>query len=274
MIKEVESLFSLKDKVVVVTGATGVLGEAFINGLCSAEASIVVIGRNEDIAKQRVEEVIQAGCKAIYIIADVLNEQDLIEANTKILKEFGRIDALVNAAGGNVAEAVVQPGNDVFDLNVSALKQAFDLNLFGTIMPTQIFGREIAKNGGSIVNISSISATQALTRVLGYSLAKAAIDSYTKWMAVELANRYEDKIRMNAIVPGFFITHQNRALLTNEDGSLTTRGQAIISKTPFKRFGNPDELIGAMVYLLSDASKFVNGENIKVDGGFSAFSGV
>ena len=129
MIKEVESLFSLKDKVVVVTGATGVLGEAFINGLCSAEASIVVIGRNEDIAKQRVEEVINAGCKAIYIIADVLNEQDLIEANSKILKEFGRIDALVNAAGGNVAEAVVQPGNDVFDLNVSALKQAFDLNL-------------------------------------------------------------------------------------------------------------------------------------------------
>ncbi|WP_316805435.1 SDR family oxidoreductase [Pedobacter nototheniae] len=274
MIKEVESLFSLKDKVVVVTGATGVLGEAFINGLCAAEASIVIIGRNEDIAKQRVKEVTKAGCKAIYIIADVLNEQDLIDANAKILKEFGRIDALVNAAGGNVAEAVVQPGNDVFDLNVSALKQAFDLNLFGTIMPTQIFGREIAKNGGSIVNISSISATQALTRVLGYSLAKAAIDSYTKWMAVELANRYDDKIRMNAIVPGFFITHQNRSLLTNEDGSLTSRGQAIISKTPFKRFGSPDELIGALVYLLSDASKFVNGENIKVDGGFSAFSGV
>ena len=274
MVKEVESLFSLKNKVVVVTGATGVLGEAFINGLCAAGATIVVIGRNEEIAKQRAADVIDAGGKAIYIIADVLNEQNLIDANATIIKEFGRIDALVNAAGGNVAEAVIQPGSDVFDLNIPALKQAFDLNLFGTIMPTQIFGREIAKNGGSIVNISSVSATQALTRVLGYSLAKASIDSYTKWMAVELANRYQDKIRINGIVPGFFITNQNRALLTNEDGSLTARGQAIISKTPFKRFGAPEELIGALVYLLSDASKFVNGENVTVDGGFTAFSGV
>jgi len=274
MIKEIESLFSLKDKVVVVTGATGVLGEAFVNGLCAAGASIVVIGRNEDAAKQRVADVSNAGGKAIYIIADVLDEQQLISANETIIKEFGRIDALVNAAGGNVAEAVIQPGSDIFDLNINALKQAFDLNLFGTMMPTQIFGKEIAKNGGSIVNISSVSANQAITRVLGYSLAKTSIESYTKWMAVELANRYQDKIRINAIVPGFFITNQNRALLTNPDGSLTARGQAIIYKTPFKRFGAPEELIGALVYLLSDASKFVNGENIKVDGGFSVFSGV
>ncbi|WP_175634283.1 SDR family oxidoreductase [Pedobacter ghigonis] len=274
MMKEVESPFSLKNKVVVVTGATGVLGEAFVNGLNNAGASIVVLGRNEEIAKLRAEEVVKAGGKAIYIIADVLNEQDLAAANTRIIETYGRIDGLVNAAGGNVAEAVIQPGSDVFDLNVTALKQAFDLNLFGTILPTQVFGKEIAKNGGSIVNISSVSANQALTRVLGYSLAKSSIESYTKWMAVELANRYDDKIRMNAIVPGFFITHQNRALLTNPDGSLTARGQAIIAKTPFKRFGAPEELIGALVYLLSDASKFVNGENIKVDGGFSAFSGV
>lgn len=268
------NLFSLKDKVVVVTGATGILGEAFINGLAAANATLVIIGRNEAVAKQRVEEAKAAGCKAIYLLADVLNEADLIHANTQILKEFGRIDALVNAAGGNVAEAVVQPGSDVFNLNIDALKQAFDLNLFGTLLPTQIFGKEIVKQGGSIVNISSVSATQALTRVLGYSLAKSSIDSYTKWMAVELANRYGDKIRINSIVPGFFITNQNRALLTNEDGSLTARGQSIITKTPFKRFGSPDELIGALIYLLSDASKFVNGENIKVDGGFSAFSGV
>jgi NAD(P)-dependent dehydrogenase (short-subunit alcohol dehydrogenase family) len=169
---------------------------------------------------------------------------------------------------------VIQPGSDIFELNIPALKQAFDLNLFGTILPTQIFGKEIAKNGGSIVNISSVSANQAITRVLGYSLAKTSIDCYTKWMAVELANRYQDKIRINSIVPGFFITNQNRALLTNADGTLTARGQAIIYKTPFKRFGAPEELIGALVYLLSDASKFVNGENIKVDGGFTAFSGV
>jgi len=274
MIKNIESLFSLKDKVVVVTGATGVLGEAFIAGLTAAQATIVVIGRNEDAAKLRADTVAQAGGKAIYIIADVLNEQDLIAANAEIIKTFGRIDALVNGAGGNIPEAVVQPTSGIFDLNISALKQAFDLNLFGTLVPTQIFGKEIAKNGGSIVNISSVSATQAVTRVLGYSLAKSSIDSYTKWMAVELANRYGDKVRMNAIVPGFFITNQNRALLTNEDGSLTARGEAIISKTPFKRFGDPEELIGALIYLLSDASKFVNGENITVDGGFCAFSGV
>jgi len=274
MIKEIGGLFSLENKVVVVTGATGVLGEAFVNGLCAAGATIVVIGRNEEVAKQRVAEVIDTGGKAIYIIADVLDEQQLMDANTTIIKAYGRIDALVNAAGGNIAEAVIQPGSDIFDLNISALKQAFDLNLFGTILPTQIFGREIAKNGGSIVNISSVSANQAVTRVLGYSLAKTSIDCFTKWMAVELANRYQDKIRINSIVPGFFITNQNRALLTNNDGSLTARGQAIIAKTPFKRFGAPEELIGALVYLLSDAAKFVNGENIKVDGGFTAFSGV
>ncbi len=274
MIKEIGGLFSLENKVVVVTGATGVLGEAFVNGLCAAGATIVVIGRNEEVAKQRVAEVIDTGGKAIYIIADVLDERQLINANTTIIKTYGRIDALVNAAGGNIAEAVIQPGSDIFDLNISALKQAFDLNLFGTILPTQIFGREIAKIGGSIVNISSVSANQAVTRVLGYSLAKTSIDCFTKWMAVELANRYQDKIRINSIVPGFFITNQNRALLTNKDGSLTARGQAIIAKTPFKRFGAPEELIGALVYLLSDAAKFVNGENIKVDGGFTAFSGV
>ncbi|MFW0715330.1 SDR family oxidoreductase [Pedobacter sp. N23S346] len=274
MIKKIENLFTLKDKVVVVTGATGVLGEAFLQGLTAAEATIVVIGRNEEVAKLRTQEVIEAGGKAIYIIADVLDEAALLAAKNQTLETFGRVDALVNAAGGNVAEAVIQPGSDIFDLNVSALKQVFDLNLFGTIIPTQIFGKEIAKNGGSIVNISSVSATQAITRVLGYSMAKSAVDSYTKWMSVELANRYQDKVRINGIVPGFFITNQNRALLTNPDGSLTARGEAIIVKTPFKRFGAPEELIGALVYLLSDASKFVNGENLTVDGGFCAFSGV
>ncbi|WP_316833108.1 SDR family oxidoreductase [Pedobacter aquatilis] len=267
-------LFSLQDKVIVVTGATGVLGEAFVNGIASAGASVVISGRNEEIASQRAAEVNRNGGKAIFIIANVLDEPALMAANERVIAEFGRVDALVNAAGGNVAEAVVQPDKGVFDLNIQALKQAFDLNLFGTILPTQVFGKEIARQGGSIVNISSVSASQAITRVLGYSLAKSAIDSYTKWMAVELANRYGDKIRMNAIVPGFFITNQNRALLTNTDGSLTARGNAIISKTPYKRFGNPEELIGALIYLLSDASKFVNGENLTVDGGFCAFSGV
>ncbi len=274
MIKQTANLFSLEGKVVVVTGATGVLGESFVNGLAAAGASVVVLGRNESAAKQRVEEVLKLGGKAIYILADVLDEAALLKAKDQVIGEFGKIDALVNAAGGNVAKAVVQPDQDVFDLDVQALKDVFNLNLFGTVIPTQVFGKEIAQNGGSIVNISSVSAAKALTRVLGYSLAKASVESYTKWMAVELASRYGDKVRMNAIVPGFFITSQNKALLTEEDGSLTKRGETIIGKTPFKRFGHPDELIGALIYLLSDASKFVNGENINVDGGFSAFSGV
>jgi NAD(P)-dependent dehydrogenase (short-subunit alcohol dehydrogenase family) len=173
-------------------------------------------------------------------------------------------------------EAVLSPGNDIFDLNMDALRKVLDLNLFGTLLPTQIFGKAIVDTAGrgSIVNISSVSAHQALTRVLGYSMAKSAIESYTKWFAVELANRYKDAVRMNAIVPGFFLTEQNRTLLTNEDGSYTQRGNTIIENTPFKRFGKPEELAGALVWLMSDASGFVNGTSVVLDGGFLAFSGV
>lgn len=267
--------FSLKGKVIVVTGATGILGEAFINGIADAGGIVGVLGRNEKIANERAASIVNQGGEAIALIADVTNEMDLISAREIILSKYGKIDGLVNAAGGNMPDAVIQPGQDIFQLNMSALQQVMNLNLFGTILPTQIFGEVIKNTGtGSIVNISSVSSDHAVTRVLGYSLAKSAIDSYTKWFAVELANRFGDKIRMNSIVPGFFLTEQNRTLLTNTDGSLTERGNLIIQNTPFNRFGDPEELIGALIWLLSDASKFVTGSKITLDGGFSVFSGV
>lgn len=267
--------FSLKGKVIVVTGATGILGEAFINGIANAGGIVGVLGRNEKVANDRAASIVKLGGEAIALIADVTNEQDLINAREVMLNKYGKIDGLVNAAGGNMPDAVIQPGQDIFQLNMAALQQVMNLNLFGTILPTQIFGEVIKNSGtGSIVNISSVSSDHAITRVLGYSLAKSAIDSYTKWFAVELANRFGDKIRMNSIVPGFFLTEQNRTLLTNTDGSLTERGNLIIQNTPFNRFGDPEELIGALVWLLSDASKFVTGSKITLDGGFSVFSGV
>ncbi|MEP7095135.1 MAG: SDR family oxidoreductase [Flavobacterium sp.] len=267
--------FSLKGKVIIVTGATGILGEAFINGIANAGGIVGVLGRNEKVANERAASIINQGGEAVALIGDVTNEQDLINACEIILSKYGKIDGLVNAAGGNMPDAVIQPGQDIFQLNMPALQQVMNLNLFGTILPTQIFGEAIKNTGtGSIVNISSVSSDHAVTRVLGYSLAKSAIDSYTKWFAVELAKRFGDKIRINAIVPGFFLTEQNRALLTNTDGSLTERGNLIIQNTPFNRFGDPEELIGALVWLLSDASKFVTGSKITLDGGFSVFSGV
>ncbi len=267
--------FSLEGKVIVVTGGTGILGEAFINGITQAGGAVGILGRNHKIADERTRFIQQKGGHAISLIADVTNEQQLSDACEKMLSAFGKIDGLVNAAGGNMPQAVLQPEEDIFTLNMPALQQVMQLNLFGSLLPTQVFGKAIKNNGaGSIVNISSMAAQHAITKVLGYSLAKAAIDCYTKWFAVELAKRYGDKIRMNAIAPGFFLTEQNRILLTKEDGSLTERGNLVISKTPFNRFGNPDELTGALVWLLSDASKFVTGSNITVDGGFSIFGGV
>jgi NAD(P)-dependent dehydrogenase (short-subunit alcohol dehydrogenase family) len=272
--QETTQLFSLKDKVIVITGATGVLGESFVQGVSDMGAKVVLIGRNEEVGQERANQLRQFSAEAVFIKADVLSKTDLLHARDTVLQKYGRIDGLVNAAGGNVPEAVIAPEQDVFDIDVDGLKKAFDLNLFGTILPVSIFGKVLAASGGSIVNISSMAAQSAITRVLGYSMAKAAVDNYTRWMCVETANRFGGKIRVNAIAPGFFITHQNRKLLTNTDGSFTTRGEAVLKNTPFKRFGNPDELVGALIWLLSDASVFVTGEVICVDGGFNVFSGV
>ncbi len=270
-----EPNFSLAGKVIVVTGGTGVLGGAFVEAIAAAGGVVGILGRNEKIANERANAINQKGGQALALIADVTNESQLESACQQMLAAFGKIDGLVNAAGGNMPDAVVQPDQDVFQLNFQALQDVMQLNLMGTVMPTQVFGKAIKKNGtGSIVNISSVVSQLAITKVLGYSMAKSAIDSYTQWFALELANRFGDAIRMNSIAPGFFLTEQNKTLLTNTDGSLTERGQLVIQNTPFKRFGNPEELVGALIWLLSDASKYVTGSKITVDGGFTVFGGV
>ena len=271
-----QELFDLTNKVIIITGATGVLGEAFVNSVADMGAKTVLIGRNEKTGNERAQTLQQQKNKeAVFIKADVLNKEDLLQAKEIILNKWGHIDGLVNAAGGNVPEAVIQHSEDVFDINMEGMHKAFELNLFGSILPVSVFGESLKQSGNaSIVNISSMAAQTTLTRVLGYSMAKAAIDNYTRWMSVETANRFGERIRVNAIAPGFFITHQNRRLLTNEDGSYTERGENVIRNTPFKRFGKPEELCGALIWLLSDASKFVTGEVICIDGGFHINSGV
>jgi NAD(P)-dependent dehydrogenase (short-subunit alcohol dehydrogenase family) len=270
-----ENQFSLKDKVIIVTGGTGILGHSFINGIVEAGGTVAILGRNEAIAKERAEAINKKGGKALALIADTLDKDQLIAAKGQVLKAFGRIDGLVNGAGGNMPEGVLQPEDDIFKMNLDGMKKVMELNLWGTILPTQVFGEEIAKTGrGSIVNISSMNSKRAVTKVIGYNMGKAAMDCYNQWFAIELANRYGDKIRMNAIAPGFFLTEQNKNLLTKPEGGYTPRGESVIRNTPFKRFGHPDELIGALIWLLSDASAFVTGAMICVDGGFSVFSGV
>lgn len=267
--------FSLKDKVIIVTGGTGILGDAFVKGIALAGGVVGILGRNEKVANERADAINTAGGKALALIADVMKEDELIVAREKALTKFGKIDGLVNAAGGNMPGGIVQPEADIFKLDMNGLNQVMELNLMGTLKPTQVFGEVMGKAGkGSIVNISSMASQRVITKVLGYTLAKTAIDAYTKWFAVEMANRYGDKLRMNAIAPGFFLTEQNRSLLTRPDGSYTQRGNLVIKQTPFKRFGEADELIGALLWLLSDASGFVTGTVINVDGGFAINSGV
>jgi NAD(P)-dependent dehydrogenase (short-subunit alcohol dehydrogenase family) len=270
-----QTAFSLRDRVIVVTGGTGILGNSFVNAIVEVGGAVAILGRNADIAQQRAEAINAGGGRALAIVADVLDEAQLQAACQQVLTAFGRIDGLVNGAGGNGPDGVLSPTQDVFELNLTGMKRVMELNLWGTILPTQIFGPAIAQSGGgSIVNISSMNSKRAITRVLGYNMGKAAVDCYTQWFAVEMANRYGDKIRMNALAPGFFLTEQNRALLTTPDGSYTERGEKVIRQTPFQRFGHPNELQGALVWLLSDASKFVTGSMICVDGGFSIYGGV
>jgi NAD(P)-dependent dehydrogenase (short-subunit alcohol dehydrogenase family) len=268
-------MFDLTDKIIIVTGGTGILGGAFVEIIAEQNATVGILGRNKQIAEERAHHIISNGGKAFPLIADVTNEKQIENVKNIIQQKYRKLDGIVNAAGGNMPEATIAPNKSIFDFNLNALQDVMQLNLWGTILPTQIFGPLLlASNSASIVNVSSVSSTHALTRVLGYSMAKAAIDNYTRWMCVEIANRYEDKIRINSLVPGFFLTEQNKNLLTNEDGSYTERGNLIVQNTPFKRFGNPKELQGAVAWLLSDASSFVNGTSIVVDGGFSAYSGV
>ena len=274
-IMERQAFADLNGKVVVVTGGTGILGGAFIEGIVEAGAAVGILGRNEKVAIERAEAVNARGGRAVALVADVMDEQQLERAKETVLDSFGKVDGLVNAAGGNMPQGVVQPGDDIFDMPLTGLREVMDLNLWGTVIPTQVFGEALARNEtASIVNISSMNSKKAVTKVLGYNMGKAAVDCYNQWFAVELARRFGDRIRMNALTPGFFLTEQNRSLLTNSDGSFTERGASVIRQTPFQRFGRPEELVGGLVYLLSDASRFVTGSQLVIDGGFSIYSGV
>ena len=270
-----QSLFSLAGKTAVVTGGTGVLGTEMVLALAAAGAQVGVLGRRQEQAEAVAQQVTQQGGQAIALPADVLKTDSLEAARKSVVEAFGTIDILVNAAGGNQPGATIGPDQTIFDLQIPDLQKVVDLNLMGTIYPTQVFGQVMAEQQrGVVVNISSMAAYQAITRVMGYSVAKTAIEGYTRWLAVEMAQKFGEGIRVNAIAPGFFLADQNRRLLTNEDGSLTERGQQIISNTPFGRFGEPDELAGTLIWLCSDASRFVTGISVPVDGGFNCYSGV
>jgi NAD(P)-dependent dehydrogenase (short-subunit alcohol dehydrogenase family) len=265
--------FDLSGKVAVVTGGTGVLGGAMAKGLAQAGAKVAILGRRKEVAREVAQHLCNEGGEAIALPADVLNIESLQAAKARLLETYGRCDILVNAAGGNQPKATVMPDESFFDLDKEPLEQVIGLNLLGTILPSQVFG-EMMKESGSIINISSMAAQKPLTRVIGYAASKAAIDNFTKWLAVEVAHKHGAGLRVNAIAPGFFVGEQNKKLLLNDDGTLTTRGQHIIDHTPMRRFGEADELIGTAIWLASDASRFVTGIIVPVDGGFSAYGGV
>jgi NAD(P)-dependent dehydrogenase (short-subunit alcohol dehydrogenase family) len=266
---------NLKDKVAVITGGNGVLGGAIARGLAAEGVKVGILGRTPETVQARVDEIVNNGGKAIALVADVLDRGSLRSAKEEIEKEYGNVNILVNAAGGNQKGATIGPDQSFFDLDLDALDKVSGLNFKGTVLPTLVFASGmVEQKSGSIINISSLSAQRALTRVLGYSAAKASVDNFTKWLAVEMAQKYGDGIRVNAIAPGFFIGEQNRSLLLNENGSLTARGETIVNQTPMKRFGKPEELQGAANWLAGEGSSFVTGTVIPVDGGFGAFSGV
>ena len=275
MMKEILSMFNLEGKTAVITGGAGILGSAIAKGLGKAGAKIALcdIVNSDKVAKQLQEQGITA--KGYYI--NVMDIEKIKSCRDEVIRDFGRVDILLNAAGGNTKGATTSEELKFFDLPLSALEKVVGLNLFGgALLPSQIFGKDMIKNieGGSIINISSMSAFRPLTKVPGYSAAKAAVSNFTQWLAVHFTQEYNKKLRVNALAPGFFLTTQNRYLLTTEKGDLTPRGQLVITHTPMGNFGDPEDLIGACIWLASDASKFVTGIIVPIDGGFSAFSGV
>ena len=268
-------LFDLTGKTALITGGTGVLGTAMAKGLADAGANTVILGRRKESGDELVKSIKSQGARSMFVKADVLDATDLLAAKQKVLDEFSTIDILVNAAGGNLPGAVIMPEQNFFDLKMDEFDKVVALNLTGTVLPSKIFGEEMAKRKqGVIINIASMASLRPITRVVGYSASKAAVDNFTHWLAIEMAKKFGEGIRVNAIAPGFFITEQNRKLLTNPDGSYTARGEAAIRQTPFARFGLPEELIGTLIWLCSDASKFVTGVTVPVDGGFNVFCGV
>jgi len=272
--RSMDSSFELTGRVAVVTGGYGVLGGSMAAGLAAANAKVAILGRRREAAEQKAEQIRQAGGVTHVLIADALDEHQMRAACHDLLQRWGRVDILVNAAGGNVGRAR-SDSRSVFEVPLDAFDEVLRLNLHGTVVPSMAFGEAMARQkAGCIVNISSMAALQALSGVMGYSMAKAAIDNFTRWLAVDLARRHGDGIRVNAIAPGFFISDQNRAVLVNPDGSATDRARTILANTPMGRFGRAEELIGPLLWLCSDAASFVTGVVLPVDGGFSAFSGV
>ncbi len=268
--------YDISGKTAVVTGGAGVLCAVICRALAEAGAKVAVLDLNVDAAGALADEIRSGGAKAIGVACNVLEKTSLETAAQAVLAKFGRVDILVNGAGGNKPAATTNPEQRFFDLPAEALRWVFDLNLMGTILPSQVFGRLMAEQkSGVILNISSMNAFRPLTRVAAYSAAKAGVSNFTQWLAVHMAQDYSPEIRVNAIAPGFFLTGQNRFLLTDKaTGELTARGKSIISHTPLGRFGAPDDLLGTVLWLLSPASAFVTGIVVPVDGGFSAFSGV
>lgn len=266
-------LFNIKDYVVVITGGTGVLGRCIAKYLALNGAKVIILGRKEEIGNKIADDIIKAGGHAEFMKTDVMDSNAVQENCDAIIEKYGRVDTLLNAAGGNMPGATISPDKNIFDLDVEQFRKVLDINLTGTVIPTQIFLKPMVKQGkGSIINFSSMAAFRPLTRVCGYAAAKAGISNFTEFMATECAKKFGEGIRVNAIAPGFFITEQNRALLTNPDGTYTKRGNDVVTQTPYGRMGDPEELCGTIHYLMSDAAKFVTGTVAVVDGGFNAFT--
>ena len=269
-------MYDFTGKTVVITGGAGILGGEIACALVGCNANVAILDRDPSLANRFIKRLESPVGRASIIYADVLDIKILRQSAEAVVKEFGTVDCLINAAGGNKKEATTSKDLSFFDLPADALRFVFDLNIIGTILPSQVFGKIFAQKGeGVIVNISSMNGFRPLTRIPAYSAAKAGVSNFTQWLAVHLAQEYSPKIRVNAIAPGFFLTDQNRYLLTDEKtGELTARGRSIITHTPLGRFGVSDDLLGAVLWLLSPASAFVTGVVIPIDGGFQAFSGV
>ena len=272
-IRFINELFNIKGYVVVITGGTGVLGRAIAKYLALNGAKVIILGRKEEVGQEIVADIKAAGGECEFLKTDVMNQEVVQQNCDYIVEKYGRIDTLLNAAGGNMKGATIAPDQNFFDLEAKQFQTVLDLNLTGTVIPTQVFLKPMVAQGkGSIINFSSMAAFRPMTRVCGYAAAKAGISNFTAFMATECAKKFGEGIRVNAIAPGFFITEQNRALLTNPDGTFTQRGQDVIRQTPFGRMGEPEELCGTIHYLMSDAAKFVTGTVAVVDGGFNAFA--
>jgi len=273
---QMKNLFDVSGKVVAITGGGGILCGTMARALAEGGAKVAILDLIEIAAAKVAKEIRSAGGTAVPVQCNVLEKASIEQAKDKVLAEFGRIDAIINGAGGNKKEATTSPDMPFFDLPPEAIRFVFDLNFLGTLLPSQVFGKELARQGsGSILNVSSMNAIRPLTKIPAYSAAKAAVSNFTQWLAVHICQNYSKEIRVNAIAPGFFLTEQNRFLLTDEKtGALTPRGKTVTEHTPMGRFGQPQELIGTVIWLLSDAAKFVTGVVVPVDGGFSAFSGV